>query len=230
MPTRSFAEVRALPLFSAMSEDAFAALVRGAYVQTFPPLIQLIHEGEPSDFLHVVMSGAVELFASWDDRETAMATVRPVSTFILAATIRDRPYLMSARTLERSRIALIPSEDVRAVFDRDADFARAVVTELAGCYRGVVKAMKNLKLRTSVERVANHLLRTSEHLGAEFELGLEKRRLASFLGMQPENLSRAFNALREHGVEVSGARVRIADPQALIVLARPTPLIDDPAS
>ena len=44
-----------------------------------------------------------------------MATVRPISTFILAATIRDAPYLMSARTLEKSRIILIPSEDVRGL-------------------------------------------------------------------------------------------------------------------
>ena len=48
-----------------------------------------------------------------------MATVRPISTFILAATIKDAPYLMSARTLEKSRIALIPSQDVRAIFDAD---------------------------------------------------------------------------------------------------------------
>ena len=88
-----------------------------------------------------------------------ITTVRPVATFILAATIRDAPYLMSARTLERSRIALIPSQDVRAAFDRDGQFARAIVAELAQCYRSVVKTTKDLKLRTSLERLANYLLR-----------------------------------------------------------------------
>jgi CRP/FNR family transcriptional activator FtrB len=85
--------------------------------------------------------------------------VRPVSTFILAATIKNAPYLMSARTLEKSRIVLIPSQDVRAVFDVDGNFARAIVTELAQCYRSVIKAQKDLKLRTSLERLANYLLR-----------------------------------------------------------------------
>lgn len=222
--------LRELPLFAEMADEAFGALVRGAYVQTFPPQVEMIREGEPADFLHVVMSGAVELHAGWGDRETTMAIVRPVATFILAATLRDQHYLMSARTLERSRIALIPSEDVRAAFEQDGAFARAVVVELAGCYRVVIKATKNLKLRTSLERIAAHLLRRRERHGDAFELDVEKRRLASFLGMKPEHLSRAFNALRAYGVEVEGTSVRIGDPQALARLAKPTPLIDDPTS
>ena len=213
-----------------MAEEAFVRLLRGAYLQTFPPAIELIREGDPCDFLHVVLDGSVELFATWNRRETTMATLRPVSTFILAATIRDAPYLMSARTLERSRVALLPSQDVRAVFDADGTFARAVVVELASCYRGVIKHMKDLKLRTSIERLANYLLRlqASAEAAHELDLGIEKRRLASFLGMTPENLSRAIKALRPYGLIIDGSRVAIGDRAALERLAKPTPLIDDP--
>ena len=155
-----------------------------------------------SDFLHVLIAGSVELYASWNGRETSLSTVRPVSTFILAASIRDAPYLMSARTLEKSRIALIPSEDVRAVFDLDGDFARAIVTELAQCYRSVVKTTKDLKLRTSLERLANYLLREQKRAdgATAFDLPMDKKRLASLLGMTAENLSRAFKNLQGYGV------------------------------
>lgn len=159
MPEAHYPEIRALNLFAEMAEANFLSLMRGAYVQNFPPQIELIGEGEPSDFLHVVLSGSVDLFSTWNGRETSLATVRPVSTFILAATIKNAPYLMSARTLEKSRIVLIPSQDVRAIFDTDGSFARAIVTELAQCYRSVIKAQKDLKLRTSLERLANYLLR-----------------------------------------------------------------------
>ncbi|SFQ14566.1 cyclic nucleotide-binding domain-containing protein [Tranquillimonas alkanivorans] len=186
------ADVRELDLFAEMEDANFGALMRGAYIQNFPPQIELITEGETSDFLHIVLSGSVNLFASWNGRETSMTTLQPVSTFILAATIRDAPYLMSARTLEKSRVALVPSQDVRAVFGTDAAFARAIVTDLAQAYRSVVKNTKNLKLRTSLERLANYLLRQSRQHGASetFELSTDKRRLASYLGMTPENLSR----------------------------------------
>lgn len=229
MPQSDYPDIRRLHLFSEMTDEHFASLIRGAYVQSFPPQIELITEGDQSDFLHIVLSGSVDLFSSWNGRETSMATVRPISTFILAATIRDAPYLMSARTLEKSRVALIPSQDVRAVFDADNAFARAIVTELAQCYRSVVKAQKDLKLRTSLERLANFLLRqqirSSE--AEAFELPFEKRRLASFLGMTPENLSRAFKGLQPYGVTVTGTTVTISDQADLKQFAKPDPLIDD---
>jgi CRP/FNR family transcriptional activator FtrB len=212
-----------------MADENFSALMRGAYVQNFPAQIELITEGDPSDFLHVVLSGSVDLFSAWNDRETSLATVRPISTFILAATIKDAPYLMSARTLEKSRIALIPSQDVRAVFDIDGNFARAIVTELAQCYRSVIKAQKDLKLRTSLERLANYLLRQQRRAGgaASFDLDFEKRRLASVLGMTAENLSRAFKGLQPYGLEVDGTRITVTNQAEFERFAKPNPLIDD---
>jgi len=222
--------IRDLDLFRSMAEDSFHTLVQAAYLQGFPPQVDLITEGDPADFLHVVVSGSVDLYAGWNGRETSMATVRPISTFILAAAIRDAPYLMSARTLEKSRVILIPSEDVRAAFDADNDFARAVVRELAQSYRSLVKAQKDLKLRTSLERLANFLLR-HQRRGAEgqsFDLPFDKRRLASVLGMTPENLSRAFKSLQKYGVAVDGACVTINDQADLESFAKPNPLIDVP--
>lgn len=228
MPQSETPEIRNLHLFSAMDDAHFKTMMRASYVQNFPPQIELITEGEPSDFLHVVLSGSVDLIASWNRRETSIATVEPVSTFILAATIKNAPYLMSARTLEKSRIMLIPSQDVREIFAVDANFARAIVTELAQRYRTTIKAAKDLKLRTSLERLANYLVRLHRAAGQDrFELPSEKRRLAALLGMTPENLSRAIKNLQAYGVTMNGAQVVLHDPGALMALAKPTPLIDD---
>lgn len=228
MPDSHLSEIRDLHLFSDMENEHFQQLVRASYVQNFPPQIELITEGDPSDFLHILLSGSVDLFSSWNARETSMATVRPVSTFILAASVRDAPYLMSARTLEKSRIMLIPSQDLREVFGKDIQFAQAIVDELAQCYRGVIKNTKDLKLRTSLERLANHLLRQQARAGggATFVLDSEKRRLASVLGMTSENLSRAFKGLRPYGVEVKGSQITITNQQDLEGFAKPNPLID----
>jgi CRP/FNR family transcriptional activator FtrB len=202
-------------------------VIRGAYLQTFPPAVDLIREGDGPDFFHVLVDGGVELFARWNDRETTMSMLAPVASFILAATITDQPYLMSARTIARSRIAMIPSEDIRRVFTDDRPFANEIVAELASGFRGCVRHQKNLKLRTSVERLANYLVREHDANGGDFSFPYEKRLIASWLGMTPENLSRAFRSLRAHGVRVDGARVHLTEVDALRRLARPTPLIDD---
>lgn len=222
-------EVRNLRLFNSMSDANFAALMQAAYLQTFPNQLDLIREGDPADFLYVVIEGCVELYAHANGRNATMGMVRPVGTFILAAVLKDAVYLMSARTCDKSKILLIPSENVRLAFQEDAAFSRAIVTELAVCYRGVVKEHKDLKLRSAVERLANRLLRYHEDQGGNgsFELPYDKRRLASVLGMTPENLSRAFNTLKPYGVEVDGSTIHMNDLKALETLAKPNPLIDD---
>ena len=224
--------VRALDLFAEMAESNFDDLVQAAFLQRFPPQVQLITEGDPADFLHIVVEGSVELFASANNRETSIELVRPVATFILAAVLRDAAYLMSARTAESSQILMIPSENVRDVFARDHVFARAVVRELSGRYRGVVKSLKNHKLRSAVERLANYLLRLDVEQGGNgtLELQVDKRTVAALLGMTPENLSRAFATLRPYGVEVNGREIRLTEAESLRRLAKPSPLIDDPTT
>src|SRR5215470_15756925 len=209
--------VRELPLFRDMALEHFDALVAAAFLQKFPQHVTLIHEGEPSDFLYVIVEGSVELFAESGGRETTIEIIRPVATFNLAAVIRDEVYLKSARTLTPAQILMIPAAAVRAVFDRDAAFARATVAELAQRYRELVRALKDQKLRTGTERLANWILETDRRQGGHGRVVLphDKRTLASRLGMTPENLSRNLASLAAHGVAGSGREIVIADRDAL---------------
>jgi len=221
--------VRALPLFHDMTEGHFDELMRAAFLQRFPQHVALIREGEMPDFLHIVVDGSVELFATHERHETTIDIIRPVTTFILAAVIHDDVYLKSARTLTPAQILMIPAQTVRDVFDRDAAFARAIVTELATRYRSVVRALKNEKLRNSAERLANWILRADARQGNQrsIELTFDKRTLASHLGMTPENLSRNLALLAKYGVKSSGRDIRIEDAAALAQFAKPNALIDE---
>lgn len=221
--------IRELQLFQSMGQESFEGLTNAAYLQHFPPQVELIHEGDPADFLYIVVEGAVELFAKSNGREASMAIVKPVGTFILAAVLKDAVYLMSARTTEKSRVLMIPSENIRTIFKQDDTFARAIVVELASCYRAIVKDHKGLKLRSGVERLANRLIRfrTDQNSNGSIELPYDKRTLASLMGMTPENLSRAFNTLKPYGVRVEGSRIHLEDMESLENLAKVNPLIDD---
>lgn len=224
--------IRELPLFRGMTAAHFDALVSAALLQKFPQHVVLIREGELPDFLHVIVEGAVELYATHCDRETTIEVIVPTTTFILAAVIRDEVYLKSARTLMQSRVLMIPAGAVRDIFSRDSAFARAVVGELATRYRAIVRALKNQKLRTGVERLANWILRADARNGSTGRvlLPFEKRLLAALLGMTPENLSRSFTTLASHGVVSEGRRaVVITDRESLQRFAQENSLIDDPA-
>ena len=135
---------------------------------------------------------------------------------------------MSARTLERCEILMIPGDAVRQAMAENVGFAMAVSRDLAGGFRSLVRTVKNQKLRSGVERLANYLIaaHAAQEGGASIKIPFEKRILASLLGMAPENLSRAFATLQRHGVAVQGALVTISNVAALRALAKPDPLID----
>ncbi|MBS0386625.1 MAG: cyclic nucleotide-binding domain-containing protein [Proteobacteria bacterium] len=223
--------VRGLHLFGQAAPETFRVATAGAHLQRFPANTTLLFEGDTVDFLYMLLEGQVELHGTWNDHETVMAILRPVSSFLLAAVVLDADALMSARTLERCEILMIPGDAIRTAMQLDARFAMAVSRDLAGGYRGLVRTIKNHKLRSGVERLANHLLalRSADNAGSTVRLHYEKRILASLLGMTPENLSRAFAALQAHGVTVEGALVHITNIAALEALAKPDPLIDNHA-
>ncbi len=230
MRPEDIAAMRGLPLFRDVAETPFADLVRAGFLQRFPPGVVLINESDPADFLHVVVEGLVEMFASGGGRDTTISIVRPVGVFILAAVLNDQVYLQSARTLEKSQVLMIPAESVRTALVADAAFTRAVITELARDYRSTIKEVKNQKLRSAAERLANWLLREDDAQGGtgRIALGFEKRTLSSLLGMTPENLSRAFAALKAYGVATEGQWVHITSRGTLQHFAKPNPLIDGP--
>jgi CRP/FNR family transcriptional activator FtrB len=231
MPMREvdLERVRALPLFAGCSDATFRSVSAGAFLQRFPAGTTLLLEGDPVDFLYVLLDGIVELEGTWNDKSTTLAILKPVSTFVLAAVVLDTHGLVSAHTLERSDILMLSGHALRRAMAEDAAFALVVAQELAGCYQGLVRAIKGQKLRGGLERLANYLITQRARLGgdASFVLPHEKRVLASLLGMTPENLSRAFAALADYGVEVHGPRVTIARPVVLERLAKPDPLIDN---
>jgi CRP/FNR family transcriptional activator FtrB len=220
--------IRALPLFRPLTQHHFDALLRAGFLQRCPARLTLVTEGEMPDFLHVVLQGAVELYSSYKGRETTTDIISPIATFILASVIGDDVYLTSARTLTPAQILMIPADMVRKIFSVDPAFARAVATEIAKDYRHIVRALKDQKLRSGMERLANWILETDRRHGYRGRIHLthEKRTLAARLGMTPENLSRNLARLSDYGVSGRGRDIVITDRKALRHWAKPDPFID----
>lgn len=225
-------QVKSLPLFSEMAAHNLESLLDAALLQQFPGGVNLIHEGDHADFLHVLVDGLVELFTDQDGVEWGISLINPVSTFILAAVVSEQPYLNSARTLKESRVLLVPAERVRAVFDQDVAFAHVVARELAFAYRGAVKKLKSHMARSSVERLANWVLTEArKDLSHQtFVLPFDRSTLASHMGTTRENVSRNLAQLTDHGVRIRGREIVIDSMETLEAFARPQHLIDDPES
>src|SRR5690606_10366162 len=98
---------------------------------------------------------------SIDGREVLIEVVRAPELVIPAAVVSAAPYLMQARIPESSRLLLIHADVFRRAISSDPLLAQAVLLGLAEQFRRMVRQIKNLKLRTTTERVGCYILTLS---------------------------------------------------------------------
>ena len=208
--------LKSTPLFASLSAGAIDRLTYNAFVQNLPAGAVLFQQGDPPEFLYILLAGRVALTGrSTGGDEAVIEFFQSGDVFIAPAVVLGLPYLMSTRVLQDARVLMIPAEHFRDVQARDAALNASLVKELSRHWRMLVRQIKDLKLRSAPQRLGAHLLDLSSGKGGAIDLPEERRLLAARLGMTAESLSRAFVQLQAEGVSGRGKRVTIADPARL---------------
>jgi CRP/FNR family transcriptional activator FtrB len=214
------ARVRSIRLFAGISARHVQGLLKTASLRHVARRTILLHEGKRPGFLYTLIEGSVELFSVHHQRRCTIAVARSVKPCVLTSIMCNRNP-MSARTLERSQLLLVPAKFIHELIETDLGFARAATHELAHDYQELVEDLKNLRLRATMARLAHWMLRSDIRAGGtgSFAIPYDKRTLASYLGMAPENLSRNLSALAPDGLVVRGRRVTLNNRSALAAKA-----------
>jgi len=215
------ADFKSIRLFADVPDAHLQELARAAWQEGLPPRAVVIEQQAPCEALYALLEGTVEVLSGLDDQETVIDVVEPGSVLLLACVVTAIPYIASVRTLSAVRILAMPAAAVRDLFDGDRTFARSVAGELSRSSCRMILDLKSLKVRTSIERLADWLIDAADQTNGngEFRLPFRKRTLASRLGMTPECLSRSLRSLSAHGVRVRGREVILADRAALAAFA-----------
>lgn len=220
-----------LPIFRGLSEATRGHLLANAVQHTVSAGTVLFRQGEMPTFQLVVLQGSVHLFASsTEGRDVLIETVRPPDLIIPAAIATNAPYLMQARAPEPTRLLMIQAQTFREASAVEPALSQAVVVSLAQQFRRMVRQVKNLKLRTAVERTGCYVLALSNEQGTPDRaiLPYEKNLIASELGVTRESFSRALHGLEDGAIRVEGQTIRILDRDRLAAISKPDPLIDGP--
>lgn len=218
MHSEEIARMQEVPLFAQLPPQLLNSILAEAVVERYAPGDTLFRQDELPHFLHIVMQGEIGLFgAVGNGHETVVEILKKGDVFITAAVLMNRPYLMSARTLLPSRVLLLPAERLRLDALSVPGLAQAILDSLSTQFRVLVRELKTLKLKSTPQRLALYLLSRTVKRGGTTVLWLPytKSLIAARIGIRPETLSRAFSALRQHGVRVEGVRVVIEDVSAL---------------
>lgn len=207
--------LRRTRLLSGVADTTMARIEEEASVQVLSAGSLLFEQGERPRHAQFVLHGGVALVGSLDRSEIVVEFFGSGELLLAAAVILDLPYLVGARTTEESRIAAIPAASFRTLLHGDRRLAVAMTEEMARHWRTLVRQIKDLKLRSAPQRLAAYLLANGAPGRAAVKITIEKRVLASRLGMTPASLSRAFRELKTLGVQASGNQITLGNTEAL---------------
>ncbi|MGD9879048.1 cyclic nucleotide-binding domain-containing protein [Reyranella sp.] len=213
--------IRRARLFSQVSEADLAALLATCFVQTLPRGATPCHQGDKPEFLHIVLSGKVGLFAEGPREEMLIEFFGPGDGFVLPAVMLDMPYLVTARLIDEGRILLWPAAAFRAQVRANGALAYGATLQLSSYWRILMGQIKDLKLLSATERLSAMLLALAPRQSGSATVTLPggRRLIAGRLGITPQSLSRAFATLRPLGVSGQGRQIAIADLERLRDLA-----------
>lgn len=188
----------------------------------------IFEQADTPVFAQFLLAGTIELLGLRDRTETLVELLHPVDLVVPAAVLGGQPYLVRARVYQEAQLLLIPAEVFRAAVASDHELCCAVLRCLTAQYRRQVRLQKNLKLRSSEERVGCYLVALigSSDTDITVRLPVKKHLIASHLGMTRETFSRALSGMARFGMVIHGEDVQIADAAAARARFQLDPLID----
>lgn len=218
----------ALPLFRSFGAAQIEALNELADLARVGPDEELFRQGDQLHDLHILLTGLVTETRVHHDGDALTDVMTPVRPIGFAPALLGVPSPTGARTITSVRVITIPAAALQAMLREEPALAMPFLHHSLASLREQTLELCELKLRSSVQRLAAFLLSriTEADLNpARFVLPYEKRFLAGKIGCSQENLSRAFAALRRIGVETKSSIVVIRDVAALEAFAgvAPTP-------
>lgn len=180
-----------------------------------PSGTQVCRQGGHATHLFVLLDGQITLSNTEHNGASAVVEViQPGGHFILTAVLARMPYLMNAHATSNARVVALEAERLLSLVQQEPLLASALLRAEAMDFSAMVRQVCDLKMRTTAQRLGCYLLDLTQDEAentATFRLPFDKRLLAAKLGCRQENLSRAFAALRNMGVETHGARVTLHD-------------------
>ncbi|GIT86714.1 Crp/Fnr family transcriptional regulator [Roseobacter sp. OBYS 0001] len=210
-------------LFSTMTDVNLSSVVAPGGVIELKRSEYLFEQGERAENLFLILNGWAQITRDEvDGSHTLVEAFHKGDCLAEAPALLGRAYPASCQAMTDLRALAVNGA---MLLDLMQDNRSVLTHSLATLFKklhGLVDDVEWLKSRTIRERLVKFLLEQSDHVkdGQEFTLPFSKSLIAAKIGTSPQQLSRTFLELREHGVRTRGQTAMIKDRLVLRALIR----------
>jgi CRP/FNR family cyclic AMP-dependent transcriptional regulator len=189
--------------------DALAAL---GTVRVFPKNTILVHEGDKSDQLYVVLSGKLRVFLSDGEGKEITIDILGPDQYFGEMALEGEPRSASVMTTEASRLSVLERPEFRQFFATNPEAAYWLYIALVRRARNLTKSVGSLALLDVYGRVARLLLDNATGEPGCLVVGerITQQEIAKRVGASRETVSRILTDLREGNyITIEDDRIKI---------------------
>jgi CRP-like cAMP-binding protein len=203
----SIAALRRVLFFAVLDQDELSALASHCVVRQLAKDELLCAEGDPSEGLFVVQSGAIKVFKMAETgREQVLVIERAGSTVGELPVLDGGNFPASAAALEDSTLLFIPKREFLELCRRNSEVAFAIIRTLAWRFRYMASLVEELSLKEVSHRLARFLRDRALSLGARTKRGIEfpleetNQQIAAEIGTVRDLVSRNLRRFVDRGI------------------------------
>ena len=220
--------LKALPLFSGLSQESLQGLTDRAVQQKLKRGDQVFREGEVGDRIYLILDGKVKITrGSPDGRESLLAILGPGDLFGELSVFDPGPRTATATALDHLEIASVTHDQIKPWIGTRPEAAEILLQALARRLRRTNDTMSDLIFTDVPGRVAKALLSLAGRFGVQagdsvvVEHGLTQEELAQFVGASRETVNKALADFAHRGwLQLEQRQVTILDGERLARRAR----------
>ena len=177
-------------------------IVRHTVARTWPTHSIILHEGEESDSLYIILYGKVKIYVCDKDGGEAILNIQGAGDFFGEMALLDEaPRSASVMTMEPTRVAAMSKSAFKECLASHPDIAYNLIRALSQRVRGLSGSVRNLALLDVYGRVARTLIDLARPEGKQLVIDqkLTHQDIANMVGASREMVSRIMKDLSTKG-------------------------------
>jgi len=198
--------LKSIPLFSGLTDPELDLVLSKAREQRYPKGSIVFYEGDPGDFLMIILSGKVKVALLGEEgQEIILAMLGPENFFGEMAIIESAPRSATVITTEPCEFLCIDQTSFSALLEQHSSITLKILSYLSRRLREADEQIRSLAMFDIYGRIAQCLLRLGNDQGKRIGGNLviynrpSFQELANMIGCSRETVSRAMKVLQEDG-------------------------------
>jgi CRP-like cAMP-binding protein len=205
-------DLREIPFFETLTSQEAGEISRYFINEEFRKKQLIFSEGDPSEWLFVVIRGKVKITKlSNEGKEIILEIISPLDFFGGVAVVRGFPYPANAVAMESTRTLKVSRKNLMTIMDRFPNLMFSMAINIGDRIKGSHEMLKSIALEKVESRIASLLIKLADKAGEKTDEGmlinmnLTRQDIAEMVGTTVETSIRTTSKLSKAGILSSKA-------------------------